>query len=374
MSKSHELSRSNIQQNSINPGNTKSFNGPGLLACNCCIRRSDSFGLQYSHIEEEGGAAYVCRWRFCCRWFCIIFSIILAIVLLILFLAYVPNAAQTYMDNGSLIPSYIAIQNPTNVTVDMNTTLQVVNTGPYDCIVHPTTVTLLHNGHKIGIFAQPQIDITGGVGATLSLLAKVHSRSIAEREAFRNMSTLLFRGYDQVITFKATPDVSVKIMGMKLAKVSVTMEKDISLIGSALQNPYIRNLTITVMNTTSVVGFSEIEFSIASTLHVLTENVTFDLYDRFNNHLGTAFVPKMDVVPGYNKVNNIRTLMTVSNTSNTSESNLVPMQTFAMNYLGGKGQPLNMRGPIKGLVISNTINTDAWLYGNTVTQSKAIKK
>eukprot|EP01084_Bolivina_argentea_P290926 499879_1 len=356
-------SQNNTQNSSLNvlisSKKSRSANISLFSNINCCLASRD----KYSRLDD-GNNEYVIRVKVASKWCCGLGTIGLILFLLILFFAYIPSAAQSSMNNASLIQIYLSMIKPTNDSIVLNSTLQIVNAGQYDATIDSTKSMLVYDGTEIGTFLLPKLNINANLGATFSLMETINMDTKTGRDAFQKMATKLLSGNDVIITFKSTPKLILKLGPLSISVGKVTMNKDLLIKGTVMQSSSIKNFTILVMNTTEIGGIAEIEFGVSSQLHVEGGDVEMEIYDIWNNQLGVSYIPSMVLHPGYNKLSNISTILTICEScSNISSNNTIAIQEFAGNFIGGIGQILNMRGPTKGLVISNVINADAFLYG-----------
>merc|ERR1712087_758498 len=171
------------------------------------------------------------------------------------------------------------------------------------------------------------------------------------------MSSSLLRGNDVTLAFAASPKLKPKVLGISMPAISVTMRKDLTIVGAKLQNPYIRNITLTGSNSSTILALSEVEFASKSGLHLFGGQVSVNLSDAHDNQLGYAVIPHFDLFPGYNKVGDIKTVIEYKdNWSNTSGWNNASVDAFVNILFSGAPSELIMTGPLGDLVISDTID------------------
>ena len=330
--------------------------------CNCCMRRYNNNDYQ-EFGDESGKYESVLRVKYCCKWCCGIGTILLLLIIIIIFSVILPSVAQSSMDNASLIQIDLSMNNPTNNSIELNATLQVVNAGMFSAELGQTSATLLYKNEKVGTFIQPKINIAGNTGVTFNLLTTININTINGKQLFQKMAKEILNGNDVSVSFKSSPKLQPKIMGIKFQSISVSMNKDLIIRGSKMENAYIKQFDI--KNTTQNVtfGFATIEFSIGSALKIYGKNINMSLYDIYNNQLGYSIIPKMKLIPGYNKLIGNTYLVECNHCSNISKKNNDSLWHFVQNYYNSTNQYLNIMGPSQNLVISNSIRQNALLYG-----------
>merc|ERR1712013_174919 len=113
----------------------------------------------------------------------------------------------------------------------------------------------------------------------------------------------------------------------------------------------------------TILAASEVEFASRSNLHLFGGAVSVNLSDAHGNQLGVAHIPHFDLLPGYNKVNDIETVIEYrSSWSNESGWNNDSVNAFINDLFSGTPSALVMTGPLGDLVISDTIDEVAMVY------------
>eukprot|EP00486_Rosalina_sp_Unknown_P012942 CAMPEP_0201583380 /NCGR_PEP_ID=MMETSP0190_2-20130828/97859_1 /ASSEMBLY_ACC=CAM_ASM_000263 /TAXON_ID=37353 /ORGANISM="Rosalina sp." /LENGTH=322 /DNA_ID=CAMNT_0048025155 /DNA_START=30 /DNA_END=995 /DNA_ORIENTATION=- len=290
----------NLEEN----GGSQPISIKELKCGNCCYKRGNNEDYQQF---GSGKDECICRPRYICKWCCGIGTVCALLLIIIIFAGILPAVAQSSMDNASLIQVYLSMINPTKDSITMNSTLMIVNAGSFDATMEATTATLLYGGKEVGKFEQPKVTINGGTGSTFSLLTQINITTASGKALFQTMAKKILNGTDVTITFKAKPKLQPKIMGINFPKVSVNLNKDLVIPGSKMQQPYIRNFSVKSGGNNFTMGYAAIEFSIPSSLHIFGQNVKMAIYDTHNLSLGYSVIPKMSLIPGYNKIEGAQT-------------------------------------------------------------------
>ena len=76
------------------------------------------------------------------------------------------------------------------------------------------------------------------------------------------------------------------------------MRQDLVIVGAKMQRPYIRNITLTGSNASTILAVSEMEFASDYAMHVFGGEVSVNMSDALHCHLGFAVFPHFNLLPG----------------------------------------------------------------------------
>ena len=248
----------------------------------------------------------------CCFWCILLSSILILTFFLLLFFVIVPSLAQSATNNSQIIILDMSLSNATNNSINMNVTMNIVNTGPLSATINSVKATAhLSDGSYVGTLSLPKIDVQANKGA----IFKLNEPLIVEnRRNFQQFTKKLLSGQDSSLLIKSHPNIEVKILGITI-QCRINMEHEMVLNGASMENSMTNNFKVTQSSTdgTQLIGKTEISFSTSCTMNINISNIRIDIHDKNDIYLGYTMMNSLEIKGGYNFLDNLTTTVEKKN-------------------------------------------------------------
>lgn len=163
--------------------------------------------------------------------------LILGLLVLLTFLVFIPDFAQSSINDSTLDITYLEMTDPTNTTSRLISTMVIHADSPFTVTVPVSTLKLIYQGVEIGTTKSPEFKIDKSE-VTVNMNDTLY---ISNQEAFNSFSTDLVNL--DYVTVKMSGDIDMKIdLGFSHYTVhNLDFDKNVQLVGCSGLN----NITIT---------------------------------------------------------------------------------------------------------------------------------
>ena len=246
------------------------------------------------------------------------------------------------------------IYNPTQNSVDLNTTLIVQNSGFIGATMKSTKVDVYYNEQKLGSMTMPEIQTTANKP---TLIDTVTTLDIENVTLFQESCKIMLNNIDQNWVLKADNiDVETKLLGIKI-NLQLNLNKNLLMKGSNLIRMKSDNIIVNNATKNSIETIANITYYSESIFTFILSDIKFNILYN-NKYIGYNILNEMIIQPGFNELINKSLNIELTN------DNQNDLNKFFTNYIGGNNQFVTLHGPfalnyssvLDGIIYEN-INT-----------------
>ena len=168
------------------------------------------------------------------------------------------------------------LTNPTANSIDLSSTLQILNVGSWDATIHSTEATVYYNDDIIGTLQQPDITIKGSQGATFAMETSLKMGTSYNVNVFKSMVEKVLNGSDQTIVLSSKPKLDVTILGIKMST-HIDLDNHLVIKGASLLNALSQHFEIVSSTSEILNATAQMSFSTISNLVLDLNDVTMQL-------------------------------------------------------------------------------------------------
>lgn len=291
---------------------------------------------------------------------CIIISIIsvilfLVVTFLFLYFMFLPSLVQDDVDNTTMDIINGTIYNPTNNSIDMNTTIKIQNSGGFKAEIGSSINDVYIDNIYVGYMHMPSITTEANKPSIATISTRLYISNVTQ---FQHSCKQLLLGHDQYWNIKSKNNkLKVHINNNLKYNTNVNIDKILTLPSSNLEDFISYNFDVLKATPNTLYTKSDITFRSNSILTFQLPSTLMNIYIG-DEYIGQSNLDPISMNPGKNAING--TIMQVIKNNN----NIKTIESFFSNYIIGKDQIVILKGPINNIVIDNIIEQQVIAKGS----------